>query len=275
MISCRESRERIPLYIDNELSPSELIEFERHLVDCARCRAEYEDARAVTDAIRGAHPVYELPVDAAQRGRAVLERVEHSRRSRWLAIAAALTVAVATGALALIASWRDRTPEFPAFAAGVHLRYARATLPLDIVSSDPDTLSRWLRKRLPFHVDLPDYPVAPGAAKPYKLVGARLLQFGGGQAGYLAYEMAGKPISLLVASAPQAAPAGGDTYRSGRLRFHFYQRDGLEMISWADRGLYYCLASEIRETGARSCIVCHGGAGERRLFENLTPQRRQ
>jgi len=275
MSPCGESKERIHLYVDNELTPPEALEFERHLVECAACRAEYQRVRAVADVIRGAHPVYDVPEEAAGRARALIERTEQAQQWRWLAVAASVTLVVALGALGAWGFWHSRTPDFPAFAADIHLRYARSALPLDIVSADPDVLSEWLHTRLPFHVDLPDYPVLPGEEKPYRLVGARLLQFGGGDAGYLVYEMGGKPISLLIASTPEAASTGGETYRSGRLVFHFYQHKGLEIISWTDHDLHYCLVTEVATAGAGSCVICHGGAGERQMFENLTPQRRQ
>lgn len=112
----------------------------------------------------------------------------------------------------------------------------------------------------------------PGGQKPYRLVGARLLDYSNQAAVFLAYRMQGRPISLLLSSAPQAAPAGGERRRSRQLMFHFSRRQGLEVIWWSDRGVHYALVSEV--AGAQSCVICHGSAAERAVIEGLRPEGR-
>jgi len=273
--ACHDVRLMIHLYIDGELSAEEILEFEKHLMECERCRAEYHNTRTVVDSIRGARPLYELPADSLGKAEALIEK--HSRERRWWvrlqAVAAALILAVAAGLL-LWRSQQTGAGGFAALAAQTHLEYETGRLPLEVVSTDPETISAWLHSHLPFHVDLPDYPVVPGERKPYRLVGARRLSYGGDVAAYLAYEMAGRPISLLLSSSPEAAPSGGELYRSGRLIFHFTDENGLRVISWTDKGLHYSLVSELGAGGAESCAICHGSASGRRFIDDLQPDRR-
>lgn len=267
MSSCAETRQKIHLYVDDELPAAEILELEKHLVECPTCSAEYQDVRAVVDTVRGAKPLYDVPESSLAAARAILSADRAAPRWNWRA--AAILVAAGLGALAMFWLWPDRGPQFAAFAADTHLRYARGAMPLDVASGNPDVVSRWLRARLPFHVDLPDYPVEPGERKRYRLVGARLLQYVDDDVGYLAYEMDGKPISLLLASTARAAPSGGDVYRSGSLAFHFTYHKGLKVISWTDSGVHYALVSDGTARGAESCVICHGSAAERRVIEQI------
>ncbi len=269
MNPCAEARQKLHLYVDDELPPAEVLELEKHLVECPACSAEYQNVRIVVDTVRGAKPLYDVPESSLETARALV--AAHYTAPRWSFRAAAIPAALVLGALVVFWLWSDRSPQFAAFAADSHLRYARGAMPLDVVSEDPEVVSRWLRTRLPFHLDLPDYPVEPGERKPYRLVGARLLQYLDDDVGYLAYQMDGKPISLLLASSPRAAPAGGDVYRSGRILFHFSYHKGLKVISWTDSGVHYALVSQVAARGAESCVICHGSAAERRVIEELQP----
>lgn len=271
MNRCSGFREKIHLYVDAELEPAETLELERHLVECSECSTEYQQLRAVVDAVRGAKPLYEAGERSFEKAQEIVARYQSPARGAWLRIAAAVLAAAGLSALVLLwfSPWRSR--QFAEFAADAHLRYARGAMPLDVVSKDPDSVSRWLRARLPFHFELPNYPVEPGQEKRYRLAGARLLQYMNDDAGYLAYEMNGRPISLLLASIPEAAPSGGEVYRSGRLAFHFTYHKGLKVISWTDNGLHYALVSDISARGAESCVICHDRAADRRVIEGLHP----
>jgi anti-sigma factor RsiW len=273
MNSCDEIRPQIQFYVDDELPPPEVLEVEKHLVDCASCRSEYQRQSTVVDLVRGAKPLYETSERSLRQVKALVNR--HEARSGWRAPAAA---AVLVGVLSLTALYflrvrPEQAGEFAAFAADTHLEFARRAVPLDLSSSDPAEVSGWLQTRLPFHLQLPDYPAEPGQPKPYRLAGAKLLLFSNEQAGYLAYEMDGKPISLLLASAPKAAPSGGEVYRSGKLEFHFSYHKGLKVISWTDKGLHYALVTAVAAQGAESCVICHGSAAQREMIKGLVRTR--
>src|SRR5690606_401046 len=179
-------------------------------------------------------------------------------------IAAAVCVAAGLGLLTPALMRRASASEFADFAASPHVPYARGAMPLDIASSEPDSVSGWLQPRVRFAMQLPDYPGGSGAPKRYQLVGARLMQYHDQELAYLAYEMGGKPISLLMTSATAAEPAGGDIYRSGKLEFHFLDRNGSQLIAWTDHGIRYYLVSDLGG-GADSCMICHGRQSDRKL----------
>ena len=61
VIPCDDARNKIALYVDCELSGSEALEFEAHLIAVRSMLSGFEDSRAVVDGIRAASPLYEVP----------------------------------------------------------------------------------------------------------------------------------------------------------------------------------------------------------------------
>jgi anti-sigma factor RsiW len=201
----------------------------------------------------------------------LLARHRRRRLLRGLAWGSAACVLLVSIFLVRQAGSAEPFEQFAELAVDAHRRYTSGTLALDLSSEDGPAVSAWLGDRLPFQITLPRYPAQPGAEKRYTLVGARLLPFDHHSLAYVAYKMKGEPISLLITSSASVSPSGGQVYRSGGLRFHFLSRNGQRLIAWSDRGLSYALVSSVQASGAASCVVCHGGEGERPKFEGLVP----
>ena len=269
-MTCDAFRSLASAYVDGELTGDDRSAFEAHVRGCEACRLRLTEEQAVVAALAGAVPLYEASSALRQRVDALL-KPRPARRPWLFALAATLLVATATS-LAVRRPGPAAAPpasRFAALAADTHLRYARGQLPLEIASDRPEAISRWFGGRVPFQLQLPDYPVGPGREKPYRLEGGRLVSFRDDYAAYVAYRMGEQPISLLVTSASAATPAGGSTVTSGALTFHLESVAGLKVITWSDNGLTYALASDVAVEGARSCVVCHGSEEERRKLERF------
>jgi anti-sigma factor RsiW len=268
MNDCANIRDRLHAYIDGELQPAEVLAVEAHLLDCRSCAAEYDVLRTVTDTVRGARPLYDVPPQLQADAVKMFARQGRVRRAVVRVLAAALAIGVCWSVFTV---WRQRSEsvQFTTFAAGTHRKFARSLLPLDLVTANADEVNRWLERRVPFHIVLPNYPAKDNTAKPYHLNGIRLVNYGSRDAAFVAYEMNGRPISLLIASADRVKPSGGETAMSGSLAFHFERHDGLQTIAWTDRGLTYALVSDIDAPPEKSCVVCHGSIEERSKFEDL------
>jgi anti-sigma factor RsiW len=268
-MTCEVAFPQIQLYVDQELTATEAADLEAHLLDCHGCRAIFEEMRAIVDDVRAAAPLYEVP-DRSEIAVSELIRAKsrpfYSSTMPMLAAAAVLIIVCTAG---VYLGYRQASGAFSKFAAASHIRYANGVVPLDVVSNQADLVSRWFGQRLPFHFKLPDYVEEPGNRKRYSLVGARLLQYRDNDVAYLAYKMDERPVSLLVASANQVTPTGGQTFRTGGIDFHFASDRGLRLITWTDRGLSYALVSDLNVTGAESCVICHGSAADRRKLEAL------
>jgi anti-sigma factor RsiW len=280
MKSCEAFQRLLHAYVDGELVDEDLASFESHGSRCEACRRGLENERAMVELISRNVPRPAAPPELKDRIDVLLKTPRWNRQRFWLGAAAAAAVvlggsmAVHWGRTARLAGGNEpRPPEFAALAADTHLRYARGQLPLEVNSPEPESVARWFEGRVPFHVTLPDYPLSPGEVKPYRLMGGRLVSFRGDYAAYVVYRLEERPISLLVTSATQVVPSGGENVAFGSLVFHQEAVAGLKVITWTDNGLTYALASDLAVSGERSCMVCHGSPEERRRIEGFSPSR--
>lgn len=271
MTACERARQEIHRYVDGEIGAAEQMAFEAHLLECERCRDEYEGVQDVVNTVRGSNPLYPTPVSLLPKLEHIVENDRAGRRKRIRIRAAVMAASFAATVLLVAMLPMLMGQRFTSFASDTHLRYAQGVLPLAISSEDADLVSDWLKTHLPFHLGLPDFRSQPAAMKSYSLVGARSMQFEGRDVAYLAYRMDGRPISLLVTPGAGVIPSRGEAYISGKLIFHFSSEKGLKLITWSDRGLSYALVSDVQVEGAHSCVVCHGSELERPKFEQLLP----
>ncbi len=259
--------------VDDELVGDERRVFEAHLATCLACRAELERERELLRGIRAGYAAARAPQALHARVAALAQAQQRvaPRGFRFWATAAAALVALSLAGL-WSARARSTAPEavgreFVGQATDAHLRVTRGQLPLEVRSGRPDEVARFFEGRVPFQLALPDHPAGGELSR---LIGGRLVAFRGDYAAYLTYRQEGdRPVSLLVASAAQVQPAGGRVVRSGKLTFHVESLAGLNVISWADRGLTYALVSDAGERGERSCLVCHAKPEERRHLEGF------
>ena len=297
MSFCDEMRAQVSFYLDDELSGDERLAFEAHMQSCASCRRVVESERRFLDAVREARPLYQpapelrarvegilketpLPqktADAPRRPRPAfwqaLPHIPLSSHRRAAAMAAAVVILLLAG-LWLERPWQQapgRPSDFALMAVDTHLRYLRRQLPFEITSASPNEISDWFAGKVPFRLQLPNYQESSGQDRLYELEGARLVGFKNDYAAYVAYEMRGRPISLVVTSNTVAMPSGGEEIASRGLTFHYDAIDGLKVITWADRGLTYALVSDLEERGQQSCMVCHVGTKDRDFIESLKP----
>lgn len=271
-VDCDNPRVLVSAYVDGELVGEDSEAFERHVSGCRCCRVALDRERELVELVRTAGPLQAASPELRRRVERALRPDAPRRSRRWLLAAAVL---LAAAALLLSTGPRLRpladTPasELATLGVDTHLRHVRGQLPLEVRSERTRDVAGWFRGRVPFQLELPEYPVGPGERKPYALVGARLVGFHGDYAAYVVYRMEERPISLLVTSSTAVQPNGGTTVRSGALTFHIESVAGLKVITWTDRGLTYALVSDLREDGARSCLVCHGKEQERRKLDGL------
>ena len=282
--------DQITLYLDDELQGEERRAFEAHVAACAECHAVLERERELVTAIRHVRPLHRSPDELRTRIAQLVRQASTPdsniqpspsrgmpRFRVWVAVAATLIVALGAPLLWYLTHEPDGRgvgpSELALVAVDTHHRYVRGQLPLEIQSQEPEQISRWFTDKVPFNLKLPNYPELPDQPKPYELQGARLISFNQDYAAYVSYQMRQHPISLLVTSETIAQPSGGEEIKWRGLRFHFDAIQGWKVLTWSDNGLTYALVSDFEERGQASCIVCHPGPQDQRMFEGLKPER--
>jgi anti-sigma factor RsiW len=292
MKDCEQIRDRMMLYLDDELESAECDELTKHFDTCRTCRVIFESERAFLESVRGVRALQTASPELRQRAEEILAGGRESRSieesltkkqkdRRWLRpryllpIAAMVLVALAVGVLKFGVF---NTPpelmglsEFARMAADAHMRHIQGQLPLEVSSEIPERISDWFIGKVPFVLRLPNYQEASGQEKLYQPEGARLVGYKNDYAAYVAYQMQTRPISLVVTSESVAQPAGGEVIRANGIEFHFNSINGLKVITWSDRGLTYALVSDLEERGQQSCVVCHEGTKDKNLIEPLKP----
>lgn len=289
MSECGDILTQIVFYLDDELEDSERSALEAHFSACRDCRIQLEAEKRFLELIRGAKPLYAAPA----RLRAASERILRSapapieaparlrRRVRtslrvlsgvaerascdWRvpvlgSIVIVFSLAAVWGFFKTGGSLRHDIPsDFTRTAVDAHLRHIRGQLPLEIASTTADAVSAWFAGKVPFKMELPQAQDPMGRGQSFSIEGARLVGFKNDYAAYVAYQMKGHPVSLLIASAETAKPSGGQELKSKGIDFHYDSIEGLNVITWADRGLTYALVSDLDKRGRESCAVCHQG----------------
>jgi len=290
MNQCEDIRERLGLYLDNELQGEERSQFESHLRDCELCRSLTQAEGRFLNSVRDSKPLYiasselknnvrtalRLPVTEISTEFATQPRL--STRTRII-----LTIAAAVLILLLlpVLVWRFRdtthppshaVSSFALMAADTHLRHIRGQLPLEINSTSPRNVSAWFANKVDFKVQIPNYQDSSGGEKLYTLEGGRLVAYENDYAAYVAYQMNDRPISLVITSNQVVEIAGGELIKAKGLVFHYNAMEGLKVITWSDRGLTYALVSDLEERGQKSCMVCHQGIKEQDFIAPLKPK---
>lgn len=290
MKNCEEIRERLTLYLDNELQGEERATVEAHLSECESCASVLARELNFLNAIRECGPLHVASPELREKIEEALDQGQVSslaipvKRTARRAARFNWIVAAAAGLLVLLLPvlvWRiARRPEAPAvrkpssfalMAADTHLRRTRGQLPLEMESARPQDISAWFSNKVNFSVKLPNYQESSGQDKLYTLEGARLVFFQNDYAAYVAYRMKERRISLVITSDSVAKPSGGEEIEARGLMFHYNAINGLKVLTWSDRGLTYALVSDLDERGQQSCIVCHEGTKDQDFIEPLKP----
>jgi len=228
---------QLDAYLDGELAPRDLREFEAHLKQCREC-GRVRDARvALGGAIRAEVPALRAPEELRTRVRSALRSGAGNaapRRPlspagwRWLAIAASLVV-VALG------SWQLGTDRAGGEALGdqVLASHVRSLMPghlTDVVSSDQHTVKPWFNGKLDFSPAVDDF-----AGRGYPLVGGRLDYLGGRPVAALVYGRRQHLINVFLWPATRG-PAGGPALTV---------RQGYHLLHWATPEYTYWVVSDL------------------------------
>ncbi|MBC7348036.1 MAG: zf-HC2 domain-containing protein [Clostridia bacterium] len=110
-MKCRKARQLLSPYIDDELKPKEKAALEEHLASCEACRAELEELKAISNAIREIFQRIEPPPDLLEKTMRRIREMEESgemerlrrreRLAKWRKAAMGVGLAAGIGLAAL------------------------------------------------------------------------------------------------------------------------------------------------------------------------------
>jgi anti-sigma factor RsiW len=285
MASCSDYKIMIQLYVDHELTGSDLQDLLSHLEACGNCRREVEELKAFSTQIRGARPLFTAPASLRER---ILTQTANQQEERkktpaetgiirqfkkpestqlsqnrsWLPAAIAAMLCLAAGITFSILHSRAEANamSFVDTAIVAHRGITDTSMALDVRSNSPKVVSDWFTNKVPFSFRMPNAGIASEDTANYQLTGGRLLTFGGEQAALVAFQMHGDMISILISSERKANAMGGSVTYSNGIRFHSNDRDNFHVVTWENKHLVYALIFPNKLVNQRSCSTCHQGS---------------
>jgi anti-sigma factor RsiW len=270
MTNCTENQIRIQLFVDGELSSSEVRELMGHTETCPNCEHALVEARNFTQRIRAARPDTAAPESLQQR---LQQRIPAEQRREtleakpiagvfpwrsWLVFATAAMLLVGIGsAFLLYRRSKDLSAEMMHMAVIAHRELQENQIPLDINTGSSQKVSQWFEKRVSFPFHVADAGIASDNRAKYTLVGGRLMSVGGEHVALLSFRLPDELVSLLVASGRFDVDSGRTVVESNGIALHAHDEDSTHVVSWKNRGLSYVLVSRRPMTVAAQCGRCH------------------
>lgn len=218
-------------YVDGELDPAHVLEFERRLAEDGALANERRRIEALRNAMRERLP-RETASPALRRRVAALARPQPFAigwRAGWGAVAASAAMAFAAGSLATFVAIGPAGREpIPELLVASHMRALMATQAVEVASSDRHTVKPWFNGKLPQSPRVVD--LAPLG---FPLVGGRIDVIGLTPVPTLVYRARLHVIS--VTALPQ----------SDRASVPHQPIDGYNLVEWTDGQLAYWAVSDL------------------------------
>ncbi|WP_158904726.1 anti-sigma factor [Burkholderia sp. L27(2015)] len=259
-----QALELLPGYLDEELSLSEALEFQRHLDSCGECSQVLAQHRDVSAQLRSAQLRMDAPPELVKRIEAALpgrsapwarlgERFKgqdngNSRNvgSRWLTwptwatagvmVASVAALSVSMSLYLAVPSSEDRLTQE---VVDDHIRSLQFNHLSDVISTDKHTVKPWFNGKLDFAP-----PVIDLVQQGYPLIGGRLDYVDGRAVAVMVYRYKLHPINLYV------WPSNGTGIGTGTTQLRepaIHERQGYHFAHWSAGGMTYWAITDAGE----------------------------
>lgn len=205
-MSCRLVQRHVGAYVDGELDPASMLDFERHIEACALCQEHVSFERAYRDMVESSVGGASAPDDLKDKVRVALDRMDAARAPAtrlgvpWrkvvpLGVAAAVLLAVG-GVVGGVPESLVAASATPIFEDVV--RVHSAELPADVQAEAPQQVTRYFRGKV-------DFPVRPAifGRDDVRLLGGRVSNVRDRRAAAVYYDANGSRVTLVVFHAPE------------------------------------------------------------------------
>jgi anti-sigma factor RsiW len=224
-MSC-QWRDKIALYVDDELDPAAQREFSDHLKGCLDCTAALSEQLQFKRAVRLGGRRFTAPAELhASVYRAVHQGQGVSPWWKW--VLAPLSVLL-LGIIGFLLIPKSQGNPMLAALVDTHITALASANPVDVISEDRHTVKPWFQGKLPFTFNLPEL-----AGTPFTLKGGKLV-FAGQNPGAELYYTAGlHRVSVFVFA--------GRTANEKLVTTH---ERSFNVSEWTQGGLTYYLVTD-------------------------------
>jgi len=250
-MNCRQARQYIFAFLDNELDAALSLEVQQHIEHCPHCARECEIENSVrrqleltfqhTDPIPG-FDESALVEMLRNRRPASTHTVRRARRFGTVGAAGAMAAALLLVVTVFLSDGEQNGAHVSLTDALVDDfdHFVAESKPLQFVSADANDVSQWLQERTSLAVRMP-------AAKSTvaELQGARKCKINGKPAAFAVYRMKGKLVSVVaLQESDQALAAMKRIDRDGHTHWVDHCR-GHTVLACSRGGLIYAIVSRL------------------------------
>jgi anti-sigma factor RsiW len=237
-MNCAHCRRLLDAFVDGEVDAGTASAIDRHLGQCAECRALRDERNGLAALLGAARDEDPMPSQLTARVRRALaeepDQQARERRPTWTqAIAIAAGAAAIAVAVTLAAGRFTRAPTLEVLVdrhvAALAAVPATGAPALELVASERHQLKPWFQGRVPLSP-----PVADLSGAGYELVGGRIERLGSQPAAVVIYRIRRHPIELF---------AWRDAGRSSAPRAQ--SLDGFNVVRWEAEGLAFAAVSDL------------------------------
>jgi|SRR5208283_532228 anti-sigma factor RsiW len=229
-VPCDLSSVQLRAYLDDELDAVGAATFESHLKSCQECAAVLASEKALRQTLASSE-LYERAPDRLRQNvlSGLPAPVAKSQSWRWVALAAALLLAVLLGReLLTVLRGQSDVTMLASAAVDAHLRSLQPGHLTDVESTDQHTVKPWFDGKVAFAPSVRDF-----SSDGFPLRGGRLDILAGRTAAALVYGRRKHIINVFVLESqpPIAVSNSGD-------------RHGYRWLSWQKDGFTYVAVSD-------------------------------
>lgn len=230
-MNCDLYQNKFDAFVDMELSPVEIRDFEAHLRACPACSAEALARQRLKSQTRLAGQRFEPSAELEKR----IFTAPAPKRVRWTWLPALATAAA--GLLLVLGgiTWRQKTVEHQLVSQLVdqHVASMASANPVDVLSTDAHTVKPWFQGKVPFSVDIPELRDTQ-----FTLLGGRLEYFQQRPIAQLIFAVRQHRISVFILREGSETATLGEQTSPGR-------RMGFQTQSWTEDGIRYFAISDV------------------------------
>jgi mycothiol system anti-sigma-R factor len=232
-MACEQPKTHLHAYLDGELDAAGMATFERHLETCADCAAALEAEEGLRRSLQQAELYERAPESLRRKVRIATAPTPASANPgawRWLAVAAALIIAILWGSRSFFPI--IKSPQQAAWTTTLldaHLRSLQPGHLTDVESTDQHTVKPWFDGKLDIAPPVRDF-----AADGFPLVGGRLDVIEGRTVAALVYGRRKHMVNVFVWKSQDTVSYSD----SG-------ERQGYHWVSWKKDGFTFCAVSDV------------------------------
>jgi anti-sigma factor RsiW len=232
-MSC-DYRRKLELYADGEISASEHQEISAHLSSCPDCGGFLVQLLEMKKTVRIAGHRYSAPMEL-RTALAQKLRPEKVPGMFWRWGLVASSFAISAMAILFFLPRSERHDPLMSEVVDQHVTTLASLNPMDVVSTDRQTVKPWFEGKLPFSFNLPEV----GESSPYKLVGGKVAYLRQDPSAEVVYEVGKHKISVFI-------------FREGSGGPELVREHGLPFTveHWNEGSVRFCLVTDSNQDDA-------------------------